>query len=212
MTAFCSRAHRVERQPVRRRPSQRLRRCTRLGGGAGAGSGGDAAVEAVPDAVGERVAVVEGGGRAGRGGLVHPDPLGRPPGAARPAEVEVADAVAAGAGHPERVRGAALEAVPRRQPRRVHLVAVRVPEREAHRVRGAPRGRAARLDLHRVRARAPRQRQICGGGIVGLGRLACRSRLQRERVRRGGERERCRKERERTASASSGTVLEAMGC
>lgn len=163
--------------------------------GRGAGPGLDAAVEAVPDAVGERVAVVEGGGRAGRR-LVHPDPLGRPPGgAARPAHVEVADAVAAGPGDAERVRGAALEPAPRRHRRRVHLVAVRVPEREAHRVRGAPRGRAARLDLHRVRARAPRHGGTIGGGAVRLGRLASRRRTRssssssflRERMGRGGE-------------------------
>lgn len=139
----------------RRKPS--LRR----GGGGEAG----AAVEAVPDGVGEGVAVVEGGGGVG-GGLVDPDPLRRPAVAAGAAEVEVADAVAAGAPHAERVGGAPLERGRRRrlrrgggagQPRRVDLVAVGVPEREADRVRRAPRRRAARLDLHRVPARPRRE-------------------------------------------------------
>lgn len=165
-----------------------MRRGTRLGGGAGGGAA-EAAVGAVPDAVAERVAEVEGGGRAG-GGLVHPDPLGRPPDAAGAAEVEVADAVAAGAGDPERVLGAPLEPARRRHTRRVHLVPVHVPERQAHRVRGPPRGRAARLDLHRVRARAGAtgdagDLSACRGGGTTWERPGRRRRRQLRR--RGGE-------------------------
>jgi hypothetical protein len=161
---------------------------------------------------------VEGGGRGG-GGLVHPDPLGRPPDAAGAAEVEVADAVAAGPGDPERVPGAPLEPVSRRHPRRVHLVPVRVAEREAHRIRGRARGRAARLDLHSVRARAPRDaaadlfQRFCrrgGGAREGPGRRQLRrGELQ---AREDGEREQRPAAAERWSCAGGhGCWIEAVG-
>lgn len=121
-------------------------------GAIGGGAAG-AAVESVPDVVGERVAVAEGGRGAGGGrGLVDPDPLGRPSGPAGPAEVEVADPVPAGAPDLERVLGAPREHAGGVEAGRVRLVPVRVPERQAHRVRRPRRGIAARLDLHRVPA------------------------------------------------------------
>jgi len=134
-------------------------------GASGGGGGLGASVMAVPDAVGQRAAEVERGRgrRCVSGPRLHDlHPLGRP---AVAAEVEVADAVAAGPRHAERVRAAPLQRpAPAPGSRsgsgdderpRQHLVAVGVPERDADGVRRPRRQRAAgRLHPERVRGRA----------------------------------------------------------
>lgn len=80
------------------------------------------------------------------------NPFGCPPIPTITAHIQVAYTIPTGPLHLERVRRTPLER-PRRwvvQPRRVYLVAVGVAEGDADHVSSVPRGRAARLDFHRV--------------------------------------------------------------